>query len=284
LYYYFADSKKLKEIDNDTDTENFATFSNPVIPVGAPLGGGAFEPESEPADVPRARMAKIQREAAEAKSQTDTLRATVHQQAEEIEQLKTAGAQQVQLTAEERLAAEHRAAEQRAAEQAATAAELEAQHTKSIGADGTFNVRRFSQVTAMREMVEGGLLSDEILQSAQQSLEIHVHDGVLLQRKQMVRRQREIEQREIDEGMKGLEKVSKTAHKGRTSMRDFLDKARLLRHEGQFLEVCGHDMAVEDLEFLGDEELKVLKGRMTSVEGKRFEKALRQAQEGAVEA
>jgi hypothetical protein len=83
--------------------------------------------------------------------------------------------------------------------------------------------------------------------------------------------------------MKGLEKVSKTAHKGRTSMRDFLDKARLLRHEGHFLEVCGRDMAVEDLEFLGDEELKALKGKMTSVEGKRFEKALRQTQEGDAE-
>jgi hypothetical protein len=278
LYYYFADSKKLKEIDDDSGSAE--VFGNPLLSVGAPLGGGASEPDSEPSDVPRARMAKMQREATEAKSQTDTLRATVQQQAAEIEQLKTAGAQQVQLTAEERLAAEQRAAEQRAAEQAATAAELEAQHKKSIGADGNFNVRRFSQVTAMKEMVEGGLLSDEILQSAQQGLETHVHDGVLLQRKEMVRRQ----QREIDEDMKGLEKVSKTAHKGRTSMRDFLDKARLLRHEGQFLEVCGRDMAVEDLEFLGDEELKALKGKMTSVEGKRFEKALRQAQEGDAEA
>ena len=47
------------------------------------------------------------------------------------------------------------AAEQsRVAEQTAAAAELEAQHQKSIGSDGSFNVRRPSQVTAMKEMVE----------------------------------------------------------------------------------------------------------------------------------
>jgi len=110
-------------------------------------------------------MAKIQREASEAKNQTDALRATVQQQAAQIEQLRTAGAPQVQLTTEERLAAE----QSRVAEQTAAAAELEAQHQKSIGSDGSFNVRRPSQVTAMKEMVEGGLLSDEILQSAQQT-------------------------------------------------------------------------------------------------------------------
>jgi len=59
-------------------------------------------------------------------------------------------------------------------------------------------------------------------------------------------------------------------------MRSFLDEARLLRHEGQFLEICGRDMAVEDLEFLGEEEVTALKAEMTSVEGKRLEKALQQ--------
>ena len=68
-----TNSKKLKEIDNDSGSTE--SFGNPLLSVGAPLGGGASEPDSEPSDVPRARMAKMQREATEAKSQTDTLRA-----------------------------------------------------------------------------------------------------------------------------------------------------------------------------------------------------------------
>lgn len=248
-------------------TVSVEEFGNPLHPAGVGIDD---DDATSSAAVPRAKMAQLQRHAAEAKAQTDSLRAQIQQQAAEIDRLKATDKRHAHLTAEERSAMEEEATKQRLAEQAAAAAERERQHQKSIGADGNFNVRRLSQVTAMKEMVEGGMLSDELLQSAKQSLEIHVHDGILMQRKDMLKRR----QKEIDEDLLGIKQLSRTAHEGRTSMRDFLDKHRLLRHEGAFLDLCGPHMSVEDLALLGDEEIDSIKAGMTSVEGKRLVKAL----------
>lgn len=267
LYYYFKDTKTLKAMDADKQADGSAVFGNPLHPVADP--DYSVEDSMASTGIPRAKIAKLQRDASEAKAQTDSLRTKIRQQAAEIERLKLPGIQDGNLPVEEQ-----RGTDQQLAEQAAAAAEFERQHKKSIGADGNFNVRRPSQVTAMKEMVEAGMLSDEILQSARQSLESHVHDGILLQQKDMVKRR----QRGIDEDLRDLEKLSKTAHDGRASMREFLDKNRLLRHEGTFVEVCGRDMSVEDLEFLGDEDMESIKAEMTSVEGKRLDKALQQMQ------
>lgn len=267
LYYYFIDTKKLKAMGADENGSSFESeFGNPLHPLASDIEHDS----TGSADVPRAKIAQLQRNVSEAKSQANSLRAKIEQQASEIERLKKLGSPDAGVTAEGQLALEQQATEHRLAERAAAAAELERQHQKSIGADGTFNVRRPSQVTAMKEMVEGGILTEDILHSAKQSLEIHVHDGILLQQKDMFKRR----QREIDEDLQGLIKISKTAHDGRTSMREFLDKHRLLRHEGAFVDVCGRDMSVEDLQYLGDEEIESIKTNMTSVEGKRLQKAL----------
>ena len=63
---------------------------------------------------------------------------------------------------------------------------------------------------------------------------------------------------------------------GRSSLHQFLDNARLVRHEQHFLDTCGRDLAASDLELLDEEDIEALKAPMTSVETKRFDKALQE--------
>lgn len=61
---------------------------------------------------------------------------------------------------------------------------------------------------------------------------------------------------------------------GRSSLHQFLDNARLVRHEQHFLDTCGRDLSASDLELVEEEDIEALKAPMTSVEKKRFDKAL----------
>ena len=125
LYYYFTDTKKLKAMDADEDGGSFESeFGNPLHPLAADIEHDS----TVPADVPRAKIAQLQRNASEAKSQANSLRAKIEQQASEIERLNRMGSQATRVTAEEQSALEQQATERRLAERAAAAAELERQH------------------------------------------------------------------------------------------------------------------------------------------------------------
>lgn len=109
------------------------------------------------------------------------------------------------------------------AQTAATAA------TPDVDTAPQWNTRRPSQVMRMKELVDGGLISDETFAQAKQSLEAHVSSTIAEQAAVIAEQAVEVEARE-EAVRKSKERLiaerSKTAHQARSSLRSFLDSKR----------------------------------------------------------
>lgn len=98
--------------------------------------------------------------------------------------------------------------------------------TTDVLASPQWNTRRPSQVMQMKELVDGGLISDETFAQAKQSLQSHVSSTIAEQAAMIAEQAVEVEARG-EVVRKSRERViaqrSKTAHEARSSLRGFLD-------------------------------------------------------------
>lgn len=107
-----------------------------------------------------------------------------------------------------------------------------------------WNTRRPSQVMQMKELVDGGLISDETFAQAKQSLQSHVSSTIAEQAAAIAERAVEVEARE-EAVRKNKERLiaqrSRTALEARSSLRSFLDGA-CTRMPRFHVEACSHSV------------------------------------------
>ena len=113
----------------------------------------------------------------------------------------------------------------------------------------SLDVRRPSQVSALKELVDDGMVEQETLQKAQHGFSKHIRDQI--------------------EDMEAI-------NTSRESLRAFLNRAdvRLGHHVQAFIDVGGDAMTAEDLRFLSEEDMVQVSTSMTKIETRRLRVAI----------
>ena len=129
---------------------------------------------------------------------------------------------------------------------------LQPKQGSGAGTVYSLDVRRASQVSALKGFAEDGMVEQETLQKAQQSFSKHVRDQI-----------------------EDMEAVNTS----RESLRAFLNRpdVRLGHHAQAFINVGGNAMTAEDLKFLSEVDVEELSSAMTKIEARRLQAALQSA-------
>ena len=147
----------------------------------------------------------------------------------------------------------------------------------------TWDTQRPSKVLAIQELVNSGVLSEQMMQKAKEALETHLGAQIAQQkysaqaeelkiahqaarRKGQLARETDALQVQLLETMDGsvMQAKQPTAFRARASLITWLEENRLGRHLLKFLEVGGQDLSLSDLALLTEEDVTTISIAMTN--------------------
>ena len=144
----------------------------------------------------------------------------------------------------------------------------------------------------MKSLVEDESLSEENRAAAKEALDTRVGNSIQSELAEVTlhRLQRRVQQEDSVEMINKarLESIKKRnlaafekVQDARKQLRDWLGDVRLIAHEQRFLDVCGVDMAVSDLQYCRQEDIDALTETMSWVEARRLSEAIEAIKAGA---
>ena len=277
VYYYLRD-RKAAQAATKIDDDDELVFSNPLPGSDESLSGsvddlggigldGADTKDSNAPAVPRAALAKLQREAKEARKNQGDVVAEAKAQRAEIDSLKAENKRLQGEVISAGMGASAASAEMMAAAKAQADAAAEAQVQANTELH-RWDTRRPSQVLAVQGLVQEGILTEESITEAKKTLALQFELQGKQQRSYTVTQM-------IEAQMDQMRQRTPVAFAARSSLSDWLDKHRLTRHELQIIAMAGPETALGDLMLLDEEDVAELCSAMTKVEARRFEAALK---------
>ncbi len=149
-----------------------------------------------------------------------------------------------------------------------------------------------ASIIAMKSLVEDESLSEENRAAAKEALDTRVGNSIQSELAEVTlhRLQRRVQQEDSVEMINKarLESIKKRnlaafekVQDARKQLRDWLGDVRLIAHEQRFLDVCGVDMAVSDLQYCRQEDIDALTETMSWVEARRLSEAIEAIKAGA---
>ena len=255
VYYYLRDSGDVdaatKLLDGDPDGRE---FENPLdVDTGADAG---FDASPITARVPPSALAKLRRDANEARAEVATLRQALFQ----AEANATANSSNVEQAGLPNSIHNRSTKKETAGEVTLPSPDLPPPIKLN-----NWDVRRPSQVAAMQGLVEEGIISAAVHAGAKKSYEQHITAeieaqdaaGAAWQAIGMMRQQNEV------------------AFADRAGFFKWLvQEDRLARHERKLATILGRDTVATDLLLIDDDDMAELSSVMTKLEAKRFSAAV----------
>ena len=292
VYYFFKDSSKKQEDDADGPSEDSMGFNNPLQDGDfgndddATLAASNKKGQSSST----VRLAKLQREAKVMRAELATKDGELAAKHGELAAMR----QEIVQLGGDATAAMHSAAnaEKMAAMIATTKLQADAAAEAQAKAEAEthmWDARRPSQVLAIGELVQQGVLSEGSMDEAKQALEDHVATHLLSRRLKETQEREKLqlavrrERDKLDATLRAheanvqmsLSKQLPTADDARQSLNTWLETNRLARHKVHFLQVGGPESGLADLALITEDEAAEFSSVMTKMEARRFEAALK---------
>ena len=232
-------------------------------------------------------VAKLNRVARENRVENELLTKQVAELSQEIEQLRMA----VIASGGDLSAVPDARPRHKSKSTSKSVADDEAEH-QSAGKQASPLVPHQASIIAMKALVEDESLSEENRAAAKDALDMRVGNSIQSEVTDATlhRLQRRVQQEDSVEminkaRMESIRKRNAVAFEkiqdARTQLRGWLGDVRLIAHEQRFLDVCGVDMAVSDLQYCRQEDIDALTETMTWVESKRLSEAIEAMKAGA---